>query len=104
MKRVKAKVHHIPITEARTRLRQIARRAHEEKSYFVLEDHGEPVAGIMDVDELEDYLEVRDPEMRKQIAEGYQEYLRGELKEDAWEFLAELEREIEQPKRKRKRA
>ena len=103
MKRTKATIHRIPITEARTNLRQIARRAHEERTYFVLEDRGVPVAGLMDVDELEDYLEVRDPKMRKQIRDGYQEYLRGELKEDAWEFLAELEQELAQPKRKRKR-
>lgn len=103
MKRTKATIHRIPITEARTNLRQIARRAHEEQTYFVLEDRGVPVAGLMDVDELEDYLEVRDSKMRKQIKEGYQEYLRGELREDAWEFLAELEREPEPPK-KRKRA
>jgi len=103
MRRAKATVHRIPITEARTHLRQIARRAHEERAYFILEDRGVPVAGIMDVDELEDYLEVRDPKMRRQIKEGYQEYLRGELREDAWEFLTELEREPEPPK-KRKRA
>jgi Mn-dependent DtxR family transcriptional regulator len=58
MKRTKATIHRIPITEARANLRQIARRAHDERTYFVLEDRGVPVAGLMDVDELEDYLEV----------------------------------------------
>ena len=104
MKRVKATVHRIPLTEARASLRQIARRIHERKSYLILEDQGEPLVGLMDADEMEDYLELQDPELQAQIEEGYQEYLRGELREDAWEHLARLEQELEKPKRAGKRA
>jgi PHD/YefM family antitoxin component YafN of YafNO toxin-antitoxin module len=103
MRRAKAVVHHIPITEARANLQQIARRAHKERSYFILEDRGEPVAGIMDVDELEDYLEIHDPEMQAQIRQSHQEYLEGKGR-DAWEFVAELQQELEAEKPKRKRS
>ena len=36
-----------------------------------------PIAGIMDIDDMEDWLELQDPEMQKQIAEGYKEYRQG---------------------------
>jgi antitoxin (DNA-binding transcriptional repressor) of toxin-antitoxin stability system len=96
-------VHHIPITEARTNLSRIAKRAHQGKEYFILEKNGIPVAGLMDVDELEDYLEIQNPELRQQIEEGYAAYRRGEGR-DARKFLAELKRELERPKQKRERA
>jgi hypothetical protein len=99
----KAKVHRIPLSEARRALGAIARRAHKEKSYFVLEDRGEPIAALMDVDELEDYLEVNDPDMQAHIQQSHQEYLAGQGR-DAWEFLAELEDEIHTQSPKRKRA
>lgn len=96
-------VTRIPITKARINLGQVVRRAHLNKEYFILEKDGIPVAGIMDVDEMEDYLELQDSELQKQIDEGYQEYRRGELKQDARAFLAELRQELDQPKRKGKR-
>lgn len=103
-RRAKLNIHRIPISQARANLRQIARRAHDEKAYFVLEDRGEPVAGIMDIDELEDYLEVHDPKMQEQIRQGHQEYLEGKTR-PIEEFLAEIEAEIEAeaPSAKRRR-
>lgn len=95
MKRMK--VQRVPITEAGASLRKLARRVHEQKSYLVLEDKGEPLVGLMDADELEDYLEVNNPKMQKQIEVGYQEYLRGEIKEDAWAHLACLEQQLASP-------
>ena len=71
-------VHRIPITKARTNLGQIVRRAHLNRECFVLEKDGIPVAGIMNVDDMEDWLELQDPTIRKQIAEGHAEYQRGE--------------------------
>jgi len=82
-------VHHIPLTKARINLGQIVRRANVNKERFVLEKDGIPVAGIVNMEDMEDILEMRDPEMQKQIDAGYQEYLRGETK-DARQFLAEL--------------
>ena len=57
------------------------RRAHVNKEHFVLEKDGIPVAGIVGMEDMEDILEMHDPEMQKQIDEGYQEYLRGETKD-----------------------
>ena len=46
------------------------------------------IAGIMDIDDIEDWLEVQDPKMQKQIAEGYKEYRQGETR-PLDEFLSE---------------
>ena len=70
-------LHRIPITKARIHLGQVVRRAHLDKEYFILEKDGIPVAGIMDADELEDYLELRDPKVREHIRKSNEEYLAG---------------------------
>ena len=70
-------VHHIPITKARTNLGQVVRRAHLNRECFILEKDGIPVAGLMNVDDMEDWLELQDPGMRQQIADGYAEHQRG---------------------------
>ena len=70
-------VHRVPLTKARINLGQIARRAHFNNECFILEKNGIPIAGIMDIDDMEDWLELQDPEMQKQIAEGYKEYRQG---------------------------
>lgn len=82
-------VHRIPLTQARINLGQIVRRAHLNKECFILERDGVPVAGIMDVADMEDWLELQDPEMRKQIAEGYEEYRQGKTM-PLDDFLTEL--------------
>lgn len=89
MKRTPPVVHRIPLTQARINLGQIVKRAHLNKECFVLEKDGIPIAGIMDVDDLEDWLELQDPKMQKQIAEGYREYRQGKAR-PARDFLAEL--------------
>ena len=61
-------VHRLPITKARINLGAVARRAHLSGEYFILEKDGIPVAGIMGAAELEDYLEARDPRVRRIIA------------------------------------
>ena len=61
-------VHSIPITKARINLGQLAKRAHINKEYFILEKDSIPVIGIMDIDEFEDYLELQDPKVKKDIA------------------------------------
>ena len=67
----------IPITKARINLGAIVKRAHLKKEYFILEKDGIPVAGIMDADELEDYLELQDPKVRAHIRKSHEEYLAG---------------------------
>ena len=73
----KSTVHHIPITKARINLGQVVRRVVRNKEYFILEKDGIPVAGIMGADELEDYLELRDPMVKRFIQKSHQEYLAG---------------------------
>jgi hypothetical protein len=63
-------VSRLPITKARINLGQLAKRAHVNGEYFILEKDGIPVVGIMDADELEDYLELRDPKIKAQIRQS----------------------------------
>ena len=86
---MKSIVHRIPLTRARINLGQVVRRAHVNREYFILEKDGIPVAGIMHVDDLEDYLELRDPTLKRQIGRSSAEYHRGSARE-ATEFLAKL--------------
>jgi hypothetical protein len=86
-----ATIHRLPITKARINLGQIARRAHNSKEYFILEKDGIPVIGIMAADELEDYLELRDPKVKASIAASTRD--RGAAKiRPANKLLAELKR------------
>jgi len=80
-------VSRIPITKARTNLGQVARRAHVNRAYVILEKDGIPVAGVLSADELEDYLEMQKPGLKTQIRKSTEEYRRGES-QDAGTFLA----------------
>ncbi|MBZ5625448.1 MAG: type II toxin-antitoxin system Phd/YefM family antitoxin [Acidobacteriia bacterium] len=60
-------VHHLPITKARVNLGQVVRRVHLNKEYVILEKDGIPIAGLVVADELEDYLELRDPKVQRTI-------------------------------------
>lgn len=84
-------IHHLPITKARVNLGQVVRRAHVNKEYFILEKDGIPVAGILDADELEDYLELQNPAIRDQIRKSHEDYLAGKAR-PAELLLAELQR------------
>jgi hypothetical protein len=83
-------VQHIALTKARNSLGQLARRAYLHKERFILEKDGIPLAGLLGMDELEDYLELQDVQVRKQIADGYAEYRRGKSR-SARVFLAKLQ-------------
>jgi hypothetical protein len=73
-------IHRIPITRARINLGQVARRAHIHKGYFILEKDGIPVAAFMNVEELENYLELKNPALKKQLRKSYDEYRRGKAR------------------------
>lgn len=64
------KISRLPITQGRINLGQLALRAHLHNEYFILEKDGIPVIGIMDADEMEDYLELRDPKVNAQIRQS----------------------------------
>lgn len=80
-------VHHIPITKARVNLGQVAKRVRLNKEYFILEKDGIPIIGIMGAEELEDYLELRDPKVREHIRKSRAEQLAGKGR-PIGEFLA----------------
>ena len=84
-------VHRIPITQARVNLGQLARRVHVNKEYFILEKDGIPVIGIMDAGELEDYLELHDPRVHRQIQKSNEDIRAGRTRK-ADDFLADLYR------------
>jgi hypothetical protein len=71
-------VHRIPITKARVNLGQLAKRAHNNNEY-----------GILNAAELEDYLELRDPKVREHIRKSREEYEAGKGRPLA-EFLSEI--------------
>jgi hypothetical protein len=95
-------VNRIPITKARINLGQLAKRAHLNNEYFILEKDGIPIIGIMDADEMEDYLEIRDPTVQEFIAKSHDQYLAGHSR-PAEELLAELKQPAARKTRSRKR-
>ena len=84
-------VNRIPITKARINLGEIAKRAHNNNEYFILEKDGIPVIGIMAADELEDYLELRNPKVKNAIASSRKDYAAGKSR-PAGKLLAELKK------------
>ena len=88
---MKSVIHRMPITVARVNLGQVVRRAHLGREYFILEKDGIPVAGVMNIEEFEDYLDLQNPGLKKQIRKSQDEYCRGKARE-AGEFLAKLRR------------
>jgi antitoxin (DNA-binding transcriptional repressor) of toxin-antitoxin stability system len=95
---MKTIVNRLPLTKARVNLGQLVRRVHLNREFFILEKGGIPVAGLMHVDDIEDYLEMQSPIAKEQIRKSHAEYERGQAR-DASDFLAELKA----PARRRKR-
>jgi hypothetical protein len=96
-------VQRLPLTQARVHLGAVVRRVHLNKEYFILEKDGIPIAGLMDIDEFEDYLELQDPKVREHIRQSNQEYLAGKSR-PAEEFLKELRQETKRKARRRHKA
>lgn len=84
-------VSRIPLTKARINLGQLVRRAHVNKEYFILEKDGIPVAGLMDAEELEDYLELHSPTVHEDIRTSHEEYRAGKAR-PAEVFLAQVKK------------
>jgi PHD/YefM family antitoxin component YafN of YafNO toxin-antitoxin module len=81
-------VQSIPITKARVNLGAVVKRVHLNNEYVIIEKDGIPIAGIMNIDEFEDYLELQDPNVRQQLKKSSQEFQAGKGR-PAREFLAE---------------
>lgn len=85
-------VRHLPLTKFRSQLGSVIRRVHRNKEYVVLERDGMPVAAIMDIDEFDDYIELSDPVVQREIALSRQEFRDGKGR-PADELLDELRKE-----------
>ena len=95
-------VQRLPLTQARNSLGAVVKRIHLNKEYVILEKDGIPLAGVMDIDEFEDYLELQDPKVRADIRRSTAEYRAGKSR-PAEDFLKELRQE-EARKAKRRRS
>ena len=93
-------VQRLPKTKARFNIGALVRRVHLNKEYVILEKDGIPIAGVMDIDEFEDYLELRDPKVRAHVRRSNQEYLAGKGR-PAEEFLKELRQEARRKTKRR---
>ena len=93
-------VRHLPITMARVNLGAVIRRVHLDKEYIILEKDGIPVAGLMNIDEFEDYLEMQDPKAKATIRKSSEEFRAGKAR-PADALLAVLKRESAAPRRKK---
>jgi antitoxin (DNA-binding transcriptional repressor) of toxin-antitoxin stability system len=95
-------IHYLPITKARINLGQVVRRVVRNKEYFILEKDGIPVAGILGADELEDYLELRDPKVKRAIEKSNEDIRKGKTR-PAEKLLAEFRKENAAKRRPRSR-
>ena len=93
-------INRLPITKARINLGQIARRAHNGNEYFILEKDGIPVIGIMDADELEDYLELRDERVASAIRHSNADLTAGRVRPA--EVLLKPRRATTRPRKSRR--
>ena len=89
-------------TKARINLGQLARRVRVNKEYFILEKAGLPVVGLMDADELEDYLELRDSKVREHIRKSNEDVRAGRTR-PAEMLLEKLRKEKSKKKAKVRR-
>jgi prevent-host-death family protein len=92
-----AVITHVALSEARAKLGAVVKRVEVDKEYVVLERAGEPVAALVDIDEFEDLLELRDPEVQRLIQESREDELAGRVR-PARQLLEELRAEDEEEK------
>jgi prevent-host-death family protein len=85
------RIRHVALTQARASLGTLVNDVNRTRDYVVVERGGLPVAVIMDIDEFEDYLELRDPKARERIATASREHRAG-MFVPAQDLLAELQR------------
>jgi hypothetical protein len=81
----------IPITKARINLGSIVKRASLDKELFILEKDGYPVAGIVGIDTIEDYIDINDSNLKKNIKKSFKEYEAGNSR-NAKDFLKEIKK------------
>ena len=92
-------VQSLTISEARLKLEALVKRIHLKKDYVIIKKDGIPIAGMMDIDEFEDYLELQDPTVERHIKKSYEEFRAGKSR-PARELLAELKGTRKKAKRR----
>lgn len=75
-----AHIRSIPVTKARINLGSVLRQAYSQKKSFLLEKSGIPIAGILGIEDFEDWLELSNPSLKNDIQKGYREYKKGKAK------------------------
>ena len=80
----------LSINDITSNLPDIVERLHSG-DYIVVEKNGRPVAGIIDADDMEDFVELQNSLIKKQISKGYQEFKTGKTV-PARSFLQSLKR------------
>ncbi|HEV8307062.1 MAG TPA: type II toxin-antitoxin system Phd/YefM family antitoxin [Methylomirabilota bacterium] len=96
-------VQRLPVTKVRIHLGALIKRIHLNKEYVILEKDGIPVAGLMDIDEFEDYLELQDPKVREHIRKSREEHRAGKSR-PAEELSRELHKIVGRRVRRRQSA
>ena len=86
------RVLRVPMTKARTHLGSLVRGVNVDGDVVVLEKDGIPVAGLVDMDALDDYLESRDPALHRRMRASMKAYHSGRTR-PVREFLEELKAE-----------
>ena len=80
----------ISLNEATKELPNIVEKL-RSGDYVIVEKNGKPVAGIVDVDDMDDFAELQNKTIKNQIKKGYLEFKRGKAR-PASALLAELRR------------
>jgi len=89
---VAKRVVHMPMTRARINLGSLVRGVAVDGDVVVLEKDGIPVAGLVDIDALEDYLEATDPNLRRRMRASMRAHRAGRTR-PVRELLDELRAE-----------
>lgn len=80
----------LSLEKAKTELPSIVEKL-QSGDFVVIQKNGRPVAGIVDVNDMEDFVELQNPLIKKQIAKGHTEFKAGKTM-SASLFLKSLKR------------
>src|SRR5437660_5675718 len=90
--KTKQTIRSVQISKAKSSLNSLVKRVHRDHEYLILKDNGTPLAAVMDIDEFEDYLEVNDPRVQRDIEQSNKEIREGKRR-PASELLEKLEQD-----------
>ena len=72
-------ISRIPVTKARTGLGGLLKRVHLNKEFFILEKDGFPIAGLVDIDKLEDILDAENINFKKEAITAHKDFEKGDF-------------------------